>query len=56
MSYPLLFVVNVICTFKERNIFDQNNIADDNDDEPLLPPHFIEVNKRFILLKLPPSQ
>ena len=31
----------------------QNNVTDDNDDEPLLPTYFFEVNKRFILLKLP---
>ena len=37
-----------------RNIVDENNITDDIDDEPLLPPpHIFEVNKRFILLKLP---
>ena len=53
MRYPLPFIDNVIPTFKERNIVDQNNVTDDNDDEHLLPPHFFEVNKRFILLKLP---
>ena len=45
--------VGVICTFKEDNIVDQNNVIDDNDDEPLIQPYFSEVNKRFILLKLP---
>ena len=53
MGYPLPFIDNVIRTFKERNIGDQNNVTDDNDDEPVLSPHFFEVNKRFILLKLP---
>ena len=53
MGYPLPFIDNVIRTFKERNIVDHNNVTDDNDDEPLLPPDFLEVNKRFILLKLP---
>ena len=53
VGYPLSFIDNVIHTFKERNIVDQNNIIDDNDDAPLIPPHFFEVNKRFILLKLP---
>ena len=53
MGYPLPFIDNVIRTFKERNIVDQNNVAGDNDDEPLLPPYFFEVNKSFILLKLP---
>ena len=47
------FIDNVIRTFKEKNIVDQNNATDDNDDEPLIPPYFFEVNKRFILLKLP---
>ena len=49
----LPFINYVIRTFKERNIVDQNNITDDNDDEHLLPPYFFEVNKCFILLKLP---
>ena len=53
VGYPLPFIYNVIRTFKERNIVDQNNVTDDNDDEPLLPRYFFEANKRFILLKLP---
>ena len=53
VGYPLPFIDNVIRTFKEKNIVDQNNATDDNDDEPLIPPYFFEVNKRFILLKLP---
>ena len=53
VHYPLPFIDNVICTFKEDDIVDQNNVIDDNDDEPLIPPYFFEVNKRFILLKLP---
>ena len=53
LGYPLPFIDNVIRTFKEKNIVDQNNITDDNDDVPLIPPYFFEVNKRFILLKLP---
>ena len=53
MRYPLPFIDNVIPTFKERNIVDQNNVTDDNDDEPALPPYFLEVNKHLILLKLP---
>ena len=32
---------------------DQNNVIDDNDGEPLIPPYLFEVNKRFILLNLP---
>ena len=50
--YPLPFIDNDIRIFKEDNIVDQNNIIDD-DNEPLLPPYFFEVNKRFILLMLP---
>ena len=53
LRYPLPFIDNVIRTFKEKNIVDQNNVTDDNDDVPLIPPYFFEVNKRFILLKLP---
>ena len=53
VGYPLPFIDNVIRTFKEKNIVDQNNVTDDNDDEPLIPPYSFEVNKRFILLKLP---
>ena len=53
MGYPLPFIDNVIPTFKEKNIVDQTIVTDDNDDEPLIPPYFFEVNKRFILLKLP---
>ena len=53
VGYPLPFIDNVICTFKEKNIVDQNNATDDNDDELLILPYFFEVNKRFILLKLP---
>ena len=56
VGYPLPFMDNVIHTFQERNIVDQNNATDDNDDEPRLSPHFFEVNKRFILLKLPLCQ
>ena len=44
VDYPLPFTDNVICTFRERNTVDQNNITDDN---------FFVINKRFILLKLP---
>ena len=50
--YPLPFIDNDMRIFKEDNIVDQNNIIDD-DNEPLLPPYFFEVNKRFILLMLP---
>ena len=53
MGYPLPFIDNAICTFKENNMVDQNNVMDDNDGEPLIPPYFFEVYKRFILLKLP---
>ena len=53
VGYSLPFIDSVICTFKEDNIVDQNNVIDDNDDEPLIPPYFFEVNKCFILLKLP---
>ena len=53
VGYPLPFIDNVFCTFKERNTVDQNNVTYDNDDEPLLPPYLSEVNKCFILLKLP---
>ena len=53
MRYPLPFIDNVIPTFKERNIVDQNNVTDDNDDEPAPPPYFFEVYKHLILLKLP---
>ena len=56
MGYSLPFIDNVIRTFKEKNIVDQNNAADDNDDEPFIPSYFFEVNKRFILLKLPFGQ
>ena len=52
MGYHLPFIDKVIRTFKEDNIADQNNVIDDKDDEPLIPPYFFEVNKRFILLKL----
>ena len=52
VGYPLSFIDNLIRTFKEKNIVDQNNATDDN-DEPLILPYFFEVNKRFILLKLP---
>ena len=38
VGYPLPFIDNVIHTFKEDNIIDQNNIINDNDDEPLIPP------------------
>ena len=56
VGYPLPFIDNVIRTFKEKNIVDQNNATDGNDDELLIPPYFFEVNKSFILLKLPFSQ
>ena len=48
VGYPLPFIHNVIRTFKEDNIVDQNNVIDDKDDEPVIPPYFFEVNKRFI--------
>ena len=53
VGYPLPFIENVFRTFKEYIIHDQNNVIDDNDYEPLIPPYFFEVNKRFILLNLP---
>ena len=53
MGYPLPLIDNVIRTFKEDNIVDQNNITHHNDHEPLIPPYLFEVNKRFILLNLP---
>ena len=37
MGYSLLFIDDVIHTFKEKNMVDQNKVTDDNDDEPLLP-------------------
>ena len=37
VGYPLPFIDNVIRTFKEKNIVDQNNVTDD--DEPLIPHH-----------------
>ena len=37
VDYPLPFIDNVIRTFKEKNIVDQNNVTDD--DEPLIPHH-----------------
>ena len=37
LGYPLPFIDNVIRTFKEKNIVDQNNVTDD--DEPLIPHH-----------------
>ena len=52
MGYHLPFIDNVIRIFKEDNIADQNNVIDDKDDEPFIPPYFFEVNNRFILLKL----
>ena len=51
VGYPLP-LDNVICTFKENNIVEQNNI-NDSDDEPFIPPYLTEVNKHFILLNLP---
>ena len=33
VGYPLPFIHNVIRTFKEDNIVDQNNVIDDNDDD-----------------------
>ena len=53
VGYPLPLIDNVIRTFKEDNIVDQNNITHHNDDEPHIPPYLFEVNKRFILLNLP---
>ena len=53
VGYPLPFIGNVIRTLKEDNTVDQNNVIDDNNDEPVIPPYFFEVNKSFILLKLP---
>ena len=38
---------------KKKTTVDHNNITGDNDHESLKPPHFFEVNKRFILSKLP---
>ena len=38
MDYPLPFIDNVIRTFKKRNTVAQNNVANDNDDEPVLLP------------------
>ena len=38
MDYPLPFIDNVIRTFKERNTAEQNNVANDNDDKPVLLP------------------
>ena len=52
VGYPLPFIDNVICTFKERNIDNKNKVTDDNDDEPVTPPYFFEVDKGFMLLKL----
>ena len=34
----------LFCSFKEDNIIDQNNVIDDNDDEPLIPPYFFGDN------------
>ena len=53
VGYLLPFIDKVIGRFKEDNMVNQNNVIDDNDDEPLIPPYFFEVNKRFMLLKLP---
>ena len=53
VGYPLWFIDNIISTFKEDNIVDQNNVIDDNDDELHIPPYFSEGSKCFILLKLP---
>ena len=53
VGYPLPFIDNVIRTFKEDNIVDQNNVIDNNGAESLIPPFFFEVNNRFILLKPP---
>ena len=33
VGYTLLFIDNVIRTFKEDKIVDQNNVIDDNDDD-----------------------
>ena len=35
VGYPLRFIDNVIRTFKENKIVDQNNVTDDNNDELL---------------------
>ena len=43
VDYPLLFIDNLICTFKEDYIVDQNNVIVDNDDEPLIPPCFLKL-------------
>ena len=51
MGYPLPFIDNVIRTFKEKSIVDQNNATGDgdddddenDDDEPRIPPYFFEV-------------
>ena len=42
-GYPLPFIDNVICTFKEDNIVDQDNAIVDNDDEPLITPCFLKL-------------
>ena len=51
VGYPLSFTDNVIRTFQEKNIDDQNNVVD-NYHESLIPLYLFEVNKCFILSKL----
>ena len=51
VGYPLSFTDNVIRTFQEKNIDDQNNVVD-NYHESLIPLYLFEVNKCVILSKL----
>ena len=51
VGYPLSFTDNVIRTFQEKNIDDQNNVVD-NYHESLIPLYLFKVNKCFILSKL----
>ena len=51
VGYPLSFTDNVIRTFQEKNIDDQNNVLD-NYHESLIPLYLFEVNKCVILSKL----
>ena len=53
LGYPLAFIDNVIRALNEKNMVEQSNVIDHNDDEPLIPLYFFQVNKCFILLKLP---
>ena len=48
VGYPLSFTDNVIRTFQEKNIDDQNNVVD-NYHESLIPLYLFEVNKFLIL-------